>query len=239
MRRSGKAVAAGQGRHACAARRGQAAGQGKAHRRSRLSADGRALPVRRVHAGKGGEPPVASRKTPLCGWPANWPMPPSSRRSNSPSRGPTATGEARVDDRPARLDACHARHLGPFQRLPDLPGDSHPADPAGLHRRAPAASATSRPSPRQPPGLQPPASMGEVNPLKPLPGPPLGFRGGPEDLLVDEDGSPRRIDKAYSWDAPHCRPRADAHGDLQRGQQGPYGIDVLFMYMANMAGIRR
>ena len=67
---------------------------------------------------------------------------------------------------------------------------------------------------------------------KPLSGPHLGFPRGPEDLLIDEDGKPSRIDKAFSWDAPHGMMHmviANAHaGD-------PYPIDVLFMYMANMA----
>ena len=31
---------------------------------------------------------------------------------------------------------------------------------------------------------------------------PLGFLHGPEDLLVDADGKPRRIDHAYSWASP-------------------------------------
>jgi anaerobic selenocysteine-containing dehydrogenase len=86
-----------------------------------------------------------------------------------------------------------------------------------------------------PPGLKPAGKVGEVNPLKPLPGPPLGFVAGPEDLLVNEDGSPRRIDKAYSWDAPIA-----AHGLMHTvitnaANKDPYGIDVLFMYMANMS----
>ena len=37
---------------------------------------------------------------------------------------------------------------------------------------------------------------------KPLSGPHLGFPRGPEDLLIDADGRPNRIDKAFSWDAP-------------------------------------
>ena len=40
----------------------------------------------------------------------------------------------RQDDRPARLHACHARDLGPFQRLPHLPRDPSAADAAGQHR---------------------------------------------------------------------------------------------------------
>ncbi|MFC3207817.1 molybdopterin oxidoreductase family protein [Aquamicrobium soli] len=70
---------------------------------------------------------------------------------------------------------------------------------------------------------------------KPLSGPHLGFPRGPEDLLVDEDGRPARIDKAFSWDAP-----ISAHGMMHmviaNAHAGdPYPIDVLFLYMANMA----
>jgi len=70
---------------------------------------------------------------------------------------------------------------------------------------------------------------------KPLSGPHLGFPRGPEDLLVDEAGRPTRIDKAFSWDAPFA-----AHGMMHmviaNAHAGdPYPIDVLFLYMANMA----
>jgi anaerobic selenocysteine-containing dehydrogenase len=76
---------------------------------------------------------------------------------------------------------------------------------------------------------------GECCPDTPLPGPHLGFPRGPEDLLVEEDGSPTRIDKAFSWDAPIAAHGmmhmviANAHGG------DPYPIDTLFLYMANMA----
>lgn len=70
---------------------------------------------------------------------------------------------------------------------------------------------------------------------KPLAGPHLGFPRGPEDLLVDADGTPSRIDKAFSWEAPIA-----AHGMMHmviaNAHAGdPYPIDVLFLYMANMA----
>ena len=75
----------------------------------------------------------------------------------------------------------------------------------------------------------------EIVPGKPLPGSPLGFPRGPEDLLLEADGRPVRIDKAFSWDAPLA-----VHGMLQtvianawRGD--PYPVEVLFLYMANMA----
>ncbi|MCE2516800.1 MAG: molybdopterin oxidoreductase family protein [Alphaproteobacteria bacterium] len=75
----------------------------------------------------------------------------------------------------------------------------------------------------------------QIKPNTPLPGAPLGYLMGPEDLLVDEHGNPSRIDKAYSWDAP-----MSAHGlmhmVISNAYAGdPYPADVLFMYMANMA----
>ena len=69
----------------------------------------------------------------------------------------------------------------------------------------------------------------------PLAGPVLGLPRGPKDLLIEKDGSPKRLDKAYSWDAPLA-----VHGMMHMvisnaHARDPYGIDVLFMYMANMA----
>jgi len=86
-----------------------------------------------------------------------------------------------------------------------------------------------------PAGPKPAGRPGEVAPERPLPGPPLGFPAGPEDLLVEADGTPCRIDKAFSWEAPLA-----AHGmihlvitNAHRGD--PYPVDTLFLYMANMA----
>jgi anaerobic selenocysteine-containing dehydrogenase len=47
-----------------------------------------------------------------------------------------------------------------------------------------------------PPGVKPAGKPGQVKPNAPLPGPPLGFVTSPEDLLVDAEGTPQRIDKA-------------------------------------------
>ncbi len=86
-----------------------------------------------------------------------------------------------------------------------------------------------------PPGVKPAGKPGQVKPNTPLPGPPLGFVTSPEDLLIDANGTPQRIDKAYSWDAPLA-----AHGLMHMvitnaAKKDPYGIEVLFMYMANMS----
>ena len=86
-----------------------------------------------------------------------------------------------------------------------------------------------------PPGPRPAGKPEEIVAGKPLPGSPLGFPRGPDDLLLEPDGRPVRIDKAFSWDAPLA-----IHGMLQtvianawRGD--PYPIEVLFLFMANMA----
>lgn len=85
-----------------------------------------------------------------------------------------------------------------------------------------------------PPGLRPTGKPGQVNPDTPLPGPPLGFPVSPDDLLVDEDGNPTRIDKAFSWEFP-----LSAHGLMHMvitnaWKGDPYPIDTLMMFMANM-----
>ena len=74
----------------------------------------------------------------------------------------------------------------------------------------------------------------QIAPREPLGGPHLGFPKSPEDLLIDDDHTPVRIDKAFSWDAPLA-----AHGLMHMvinnaALGDPYPIDVLFMYMANM-----
>jgi anaerobic selenocysteine-containing dehydrogenase len=86
-----------------------------------------------------------------------------------------------------------------------------------------------------PPAPKPAGKPGQVAAGQSLSGPPLGFPTSPEDLLVEADGSPVRIDKAFSWDNP-----LSAHGAMHavitnawRGD--PYSVDTLFMYMSNMA----
>ena len=99
--------------------------------------------------------------------------------------------------------------------------------PGGFRYKAPFPRPT-------PPPLKPAGKPGTIKPETPMGGPPLGFPVGPEDLLVEADGTPGRIDKAYSWDAPVA-----AHGLMHMvitnaANADPYPVDVLFMYMANM-----
>ncbi len=84
-----------------------------------------------------------------------------------------------------------------------------------------------------PPGPKPAGHDSIAN--TPLGGMPLGFPTGPEDLLVNKDGSPKRIDKAYSWEYP-LSSHGMMHMVIHNAWKGdPHNIDVLFMYMANMS----
>ena len=72
-------------------------------------------------------------------------------------------------------------------------------------------------------------------PGKSLSGPHLGYVRGPEQLALLPDGSPARIDKAFTWENPFS-----AHGLMHMvipnaAAADPYRIDTLFLYMANMA----
>ncbi|AXK73435.1 formate dehydrogenase [Lysobacter sp. TY2-98] len=63
---------------------------------------------------------------------------------------------------------------------------------------------------------------------------PLGFVHGPEDLVVDEHGQPRRIDHAFSWGYPLAA-HGMMHTVIRNAWAGePYKIDTLMMFMANM-----
>ncbi len=74
-----------------------------------------------------------------------------------------------------------------------------------------------------------------VNPGRALNGPHLGFVQGPDDLALKEDGSPARIDKAFTWENPMSS-HGLMHMVISNAHAGdPYKIDTLFMYMANMS----
>ena len=67
-----------------------------------------------------------------------------------------------------------------------------------------------------------------------LDGGPLGYVQSPGDLLVDAEGRPRRLDKAYSWEHPLAA-HGLMHSVIRNAWAGdPYRIDTLFMFMANM-----
>jgi len=100
--------------------------------------------------------------------------------------------------------------------------------PGGFRHKPPFP----RPIPPCPKPIDDPAL---IRPNTPLPNPELGFPTKPENLLVNDDGTPVRIDKAFSWEFP-----LTAHGMIQNVitnavNADPYKIDTLIFFMANMA----
>ncbi|HEY5861476.1 MAG TPA: molybdopterin-dependent oxidoreductase, partial [Casimicrobiaceae bacterium] len=74
-----------------------------------------------------------------------------------------------------------------------------------------------------------------IRPNTPLNAAPLGFPAHPDELAIEADGTPMRIDHAFSWEHP-----LSAHGlmhtvitNATRGD--PYRLDTLLIFMSNMA----
>ena len=98
---------------------------------------------------------------------------------------------------------------------------------------APGSHLAKPPYPKRVPCLPRPAVSRAAN--TPLSAPPLGVPRGPEDLAVDDNGGPLRIDGAFSWDAPLAMHGA-LHMALDNAARGvPHKIDALLIYMANLA----
>jgi anaerobic selenocysteine-containing dehydrogenase len=63
----------------------------------------------------------------------------------------------------------------------------------------------------------------------------LGWPADPDDLFVNDDGSPVRIDKAFSWEYP-LSVHGLMHNVITNAWRGdPYRIDTLLIFMANMS----
>ncbi len=100
--------------------------------------------------------------------------------------------------------------------------------PGGFRHKAPFP----RPIP---PCAKTPTGPEGVRPGQPLDGMPLGWPADPDDLFVDEDGEPVRIDKAFSWEYP-LSVHGLMHNAITNAWRGdPYRIDTLLIFMANMA----
>jgi len=100
--------------------------------------------------------------------------------------------------------------------------------PGGFRHKAPFP----RPIP---PCAKPPNDSRAVKPNTPLDGMPLGWPAEPDDLFVNDDGSPVRIDKAFSWEYP-LSVHGLMHNVITNAWRGdPYRIDTLLVFMANMA----
>jgi len=100
--------------------------------------------------------------------------------------------------------------------------------PGGFRHKAPFPRAI-------PPIAKPPRGPQDVRPDTPLEGMPLGFPADPNDLCVDDDGKPVRIDKGFSWEHP-LSVHGLMHNVITNAWRGdPYRIDTLLIFMANMA----
>ncbi len=100
--------------------------------------------------------------------------------------------------------------------------------PGGFRHKAPFP----RPIP---PCAKTPRGPGDVQAETPLNGMPLGWPADPDDLFVDEQGEPVRIDKAFSWEYP-LAVHGLMHNVITNAWRGdPYRIDTLLIFMANMA----
>jgi sulfite dehydrogenase (quinone) subunit SoeA len=100
--------------------------------------------------------------------------------------------------------------------------------PGGFRHKAPFP----RPIPPCP---KTPNSPNDVQPNTPLNGNPLGWPADPNDLFVDENGEPVRLDKAFSWEYP-LSVHGLMHNAITNAWRGdPYKIDTLLLFMANMA----
>jgi anaerobic selenocysteine-containing dehydrogenase len=74
-----------------------------------------------------------------------------------------------------------------------------------------------------------------VKPNTPLNAAPLGFPANPEELAICDDGTPLRIDHAFSWEFPLAA-HGLMHNVIANAARGdPYRIDTLLLFMANMA----
>ncbi len=100
--------------------------------------------------------------------------------------------------------------------------------PGGFRHKAPFP----RPIP---PCARTPNDARAVQPGHPLDGMPLGWPSDPDDLFVNDDGSPVRIDKAFSWEYP-LAVHGLMHNVVTNAWRGdPYPIDTLLIFMANMS----
>jgi len=86
-----------------------------------------------------------------------------------------------------------------------------------------------------PPEVRNPRGPQDVRPDTPLDGAPLGWPTSPDDLALMDDGSPLRIDKAFSWEYP-LAVHGLMHNVITNAWRGdPYPIDTLLIFMSNMA----
>ena len=205
--------------------------------RAGVRADGGALSRRELCAGAVAEQMRHRRRRPSGASPRSWRDAAFDAARSSSTIAWTDWAGRRHDKIIGRPVSMHAMR-GISARIPTA---SRPAAPSICCRCcwarsiAPAASATSRRSRSRAAGRKPAAQAGTADACR-CTDLPLGFPTGPEDLLLDVDGTPHAHRQGvFSWEAPLA-----AHGLMHMviptpGRGDPYPIDTLFLYMANMA----
>ena len=175
------------------------------------------------------------RQPPSAASPASWRTRPSRRWCPRHPLDRLDRPPPREDDRPAGRHACHARHLGPRQRLSHLPHPARAADPAGLDRL-----------PRRLPLQDALSQAGAAHPQAARQAGRGASRAGRCRGRIWASPPARRIcwwmhagTRSASTRPSAGKRRSSAHGlmhmviaNAARGD--PYPIDVLFLYMANM-----
>lgn len=82
---------------------------------------------------------------------------------------------------------------------------------------------------------KPPNTPENCQPNIPLDGSPLGWPTKPEELFVDDEGNPIRIDKGFSWEYP-LSVHGLLHNVITNAWRGdPYHLDTLLIFMSNLA----
>ncbi len=100
--------------------------------------------------------------------------------------------------------------------------------PGGFRHRPPFPRAI-------PPSAKPPNGPHAIKPNTPLANLALGWPASPDDLFIDDDGNPVRIDKAFSWHHP-LSVHGLMHDVVANAWRGdPYRLDTLMIFMANLA----
>ena len=135
---------------------------------------------------------------------------------------------ARDRDRQSGRVPRDARARRALQRLPDHPRAGDPDVAAGHDRPArrlsPQGAVPARDSAERQAAQSSPIA---VQPNTPLGGLALGWPASPDDLFIDDDGKPVRIDKGFSWEYP-LSVHGLMHNVITNAWRGdPYRIDTL------------
>ncbi len=158
---------------------------------------------------------AASTRTRSAASPRKSPTSPSTSRSRveQPWTDTHGRTHAEMIGRPV-VDARDARHQRAQQRIPHLPHAARACRCCSARSIRRAVSAISRRIRNRCRRRIRPARRARKTARSNAD--PLGYVSSPDDLVVDANGAPRRIDKAFSWEYPLAAHGMHARGDPQR-----------------------